>query len=310
MLNDPMFHKPAIDEWLPVVSVDDDGRFIRLDLESRLVAQRMQAGQFLQIAPHVRPAFQTGLCETGWHYPLLNRPFSIHRWLHHRTGISILLDRVGPGTKVIAAAKPGDRIRCIGPLGHGMEEVPAGKTRFIFVAGGIGVAPFDAFAELANRTGIVSSMAYGVGRIEDLTFRLGNRTRLADEMERFGCPTYLASMTGEVGFHGTVVDLIDHHHQCATGCFAQVSEPETVLLIGCGPWPMLKALAQWADARHLDCMVLLEEMMGCGFGVCRSCILPGWTSSDPVKRRPCNITTCRQGPLLDARRVDWDGSIA
>ena len=310
MLDDPLFAHPAKDAWYRVISVDDDGRYVRLDLDCPDVAERASPGQFVQIAPHVHAGNEADTFEVGWHIPLLNRPFSIHRFLPEKRGVSVLLDRVGPGTRAIASARPGDQIRCVGPLGTGMPEIPQGKTRLILVAGGIGVAPFDTFAELAGRSGIASTMAYGVGRLDDLTFRVGDGTRLTDEMERFGCPTYLASISGELGFHGNVVELLDTHLRTKECCFDHTADMESVLLIGCGPWPMLRALSVWAEKQRLDCMVLLEEVMGCGFGVCRSCVLPGWSSKDESDRVPCNITTCRHGPLVDARLIDWDGRIS
>ncbi len=311
MLNDPEVLQPAVDGWYPIVAVDDDGRFVRIDVECPEIGKCMVPGQFVQVMPWIPPHTETKCPTPGWHYPLLNRPFSIHRWLPGRSGISILLDRIGPGTYTIGSARPGDQLRLIGPLGQGMESSSLGKKHFVLVAGGIGVAPFDAFAELANHVGIRCTMAYGVGKMEDLVFRLGNRTRLADEMERFRCKTYLASISGESGHHGTVIDLLNNQYKLCHGCFERFDgdNHDDYLLIGCGPWAMLKALAKWAEAYKFDCTVLLEEMMGCGFGVCRSCVVPGWTTTDTKTREHCNITSCRHGAVIDAKRIDWDGSI-
>lgn len=310
MLDDPIFPQPAIDDWYRVTSVDDDDRFVRVDLECPEIARRIVPGQFVQVAPGTCGTAESHAAAAGWNVPLLNRPFSFHRWLPDRRGISILLDRVGPGTRAIAMVRPGEQLRFIGPLGHGMSEVPSNKKLFVYAAGGIGVAPFDAFAELASGTGIHSVMAYGVGCVPDLALRLGRHTRLADEMSRFGVPTYLASMSGEAGYHGTVVDLLREQFEGSEGCFARMTSREETLVIACGPSVMLKATARWAAECGLDCLVLMEEMMGCGYGVCRSCVVPGWTDANEAIRQPTNITTCRHGPLLDARLVDWDGSIS
>jgi dihydroorotate dehydrogenase electron transfer subunit len=53
--------------------------------------------------------------------------------------LSFLLEAVGPGTRALAAAEPGDRLHVFGPLGNGFRldvEKP------LLVGGGIGVAPF------------------------------------------------------------------------------------------------------------------------------------------------------------------------
>ena len=53
--------------------------------------------------------------------------------------LSFLLEAVGPGTRALAAAEPGDRLHVFGPLGNGFRldvEKP------LLLGGGIGVAPF------------------------------------------------------------------------------------------------------------------------------------------------------------------------
>ncbi|HSC92434.1 MAG TPA: hypothetical protein VLB86_12325 [Gaiellaceae bacterium] len=67
---------------------------------------------------------------------LLPRPFSL--CLAPAGELAFLVDAVGPGTRAIAAAAPGDELHVLGPLGHGFRlDVP----RPLLVAGGIGVAP-------------------------------------------------------------------------------------------------------------------------------------------------------------------------
>ena len=53
--------------------------------------------------------------------------------------LSFLLEAIGPGTRALAAAEPGDELHVFGPLGNGYRldvEKP------LLVGGGIGVAPF------------------------------------------------------------------------------------------------------------------------------------------------------------------------
>ena len=55
-----------------------------------------------------------------------------------------LLEAVGPGTRALAAAEPGDQLHVFGPLGNGYRldvEKP------LLVGGGIGVAPFPYLSE-------------------------------------------------------------------------------------------------------------------------------------------------------------------
>jgi dihydroorotate dehydrogenase electron transfer subunit len=58
--------------------------------------------------------------------------------------LGFLLEAVGPGTRALAAAEPGEEIHVFGPLGNGYRldvEHP------LLVGGGIGVAPFPYLSE-------------------------------------------------------------------------------------------------------------------------------------------------------------------
>ncbi len=67
-------------------------------------------------------------------------------------------------------------------------------------------------------------------------------------------------------------------------------------VISCGPSRMLRTLSR-AD-RPTPVYVSLESRMACGTGMCLGC---------PVKTRNGEIKfVCKDGPLFDAREVDWD----
>jgi NAD(P)H-flavin reductase len=58
--------------------------------------------------------------------------------------LAFLLEAVGPGTRALAAAEPGEEIHVFGPLGNGYRlEV----DKPLLVGGGIGVAPFPNLSE-------------------------------------------------------------------------------------------------------------------------------------------------------------------
>src|ERR1043166_4012699 len=51
--------------------------------------------------------------------PLLRRPFSVFEILRKDgsvAGLSVLNKRIGPSTRLLFDARPGDRVQCLGPL--------------------------------------------------------------------------------------------------------------------------------------------------------------------------------------------------
>ncbi len=73
---------------------------------------------------------------------LLPRPMSL--CLAPPSELAFLIDPIGPGTRALAAARPGDTIRVLGPLGNGFD---LDIERPLIVGGGIGIAPFPYLAE-------------------------------------------------------------------------------------------------------------------------------------------------------------------
>jgi dihydroorotate dehydrogenase electron transfer subunit len=74
-------------------------------------------------------------------------------------------------------------------------------------------------------------------------------------------------------------------------------EPQGTTLYACGPLPMLRAAAALAVERGWRCLVSVEEHMGCGYGVCRGCVVPAGGGG--------HLTACQDGPVLSAEAIDW-----
>ena len=72
---------------------------------------------------------------------LLPRPMSL--CLAPEGELGFLIDPIGPGTRALCAARPGDEIAVLGPLGNGFRRVESP----LLVGGGIGVAPFPYLSE-------------------------------------------------------------------------------------------------------------------------------------------------------------------
>jgi dihydroorotate dehydrogenase electron transfer subunit len=199
-------------------------------------------GQFVNIA-----------CGAGG--PLLRRPFSIYKAGGGR--LAVLFRVVGEGTRMLAAARPGDFLEVLGPLGNGF---PAIDGPVVLVGGGIGVPPI-AFLAQRLAPGQVAGVALG--------FRNSGEILIEEDFAKHTRQLVIATDDGSRGIHGTVLDAL----------VAAVPEPPYTLA-ACGPHGMLKALKEWAAVRRLRCLVSLEAMMGCGYGVCLGCAVPAATGPD------------------------------
>lgn len=214
----------------------------------------------------------------------LPRPFSLYE--RHPDGLdgSFLLKTVGPGTRALAAASPGDELWLTGPLGR---PFPLDETDPICVAGGIGLAPFWLLAQ----------RQVGLGRpLPRLVFGGRDAGALAG-IQDFAATARVHPCTddGSHGFHGLVTalmrDMLDRD---------LIRRGETVFC--CGPDKMMEAVGRLCEASGLRCFVSLETYMACGYGVCNGCSVAvqgprfqGWPYSK----------TCLQGPVYETTELTW-----
>ena len=210
----------------PITSAREVGRGMWvLSMHAPEVAAAARAGQFVNLG--LNPG------------PLLRRPFSVYRVTGDR--IEVILKAVGGGTAQLLAMEPGDRVSCLGPLGHGFE-LGAGPRSVVLVSGGLGVAPMPLAARDARALGMRVTWVHGA--------------RSSDELcsEWDGDEVVWATDDGSGGFAGTAV----------------AAAPDAELVLACGPNRMLAAVAKrWPEAR-----VAVETYMGCGTGVCLGCAVP------------------------------------
>ncbi|MFO0865290.1 MAG: hypothetical protein U0744_11690 [Gemmataceae bacterium] len=99
---------------------------------------------------------------------------------------------------------------------------------------------------------------------------------------------HLASNDGSIGHHGFITDLLDSH-------------PAPQHLFGCGPEPMLYALAKLAERKQIPCHVSLETPMACGVGICFSCVTRVKTDDGWDYKR-----VCVDGPVFESAKLCWD----
>jgi dihydroorotate dehydrogenase electron transfer subunit len=269
---------PFVQVTAPVVAhrrLARDTYLIRL--EAAELARRIRPGQFVMLRM------------SAGSDPLLGRPFALYdTYLDAHgepAGIDVVYLIVGNLTRRLAVLRPGDPLEVWGPLGNGFPD-PHGDDHVGLVAGGIGQTPF-----LAQIRGLLGTRGYGGRpprrRVRRVSLYYGVRTaELAagvDDFRAAGATVHLATDDGGLGFRGFVTELLDQHET-----------PQH--LFGCGPEPMLHALARLAQRRGTPCHLSLETPMACGVGICFSCVTRVRTAEGWDYRR-----VCVEGPVFDAR---------
>jgi len=244
--------------------------------------------QLTAVLPHlartVRPGeFAHLLCGTGV-VPLLRRPMSVARSDGERC--AFVFERVGEGTRRLAALRSGDPLVALGPLGAGFTLPSAGHV--VCVAGGLGCAPFPLTVRAA--------LAAGAERVTVLS----------------GAPTaarlYPAARYGDGDPRVTVLEATDDgtrgHHGLVTDLVAAAVGGDAGALLACGPNAMLAALADVVaglEAVPAIAEASLEAPMGCGVGTCLGCALPVRGGDGTAQWALC----CRLGPVMPLAAVDW-----
>ena len=159
--------------------------------------------------------------------------------------------------------------------GEGTKGFALKEEKAIIIGGGIGIPPM---LELAKQLNV------------EKTVVLGYRTStfLKDEFEAV-CDVKVATEDGSQGAKGTVIDAIEKYGV------------EGKVIYACGPMPMLKALAVYAEEHGMEAQISLEERMACGIGACLGCICK--TKEKDHHTNVNNTRICKDGPVFDAKEV-------
>ena len=268
-----------------------------------------QPGQFIMVKP------------SGSLDPFLPRAYSIlrvRRLLPSRrrksgNALEILYRVMGKGSTTLSRMKQGDRVDLLGPLGNGYQ-VPPDLTTALLVAGGIGVPPVVALAEMLARSqftlrgsqqGKTNRRSSDKGRRKVVAF-VGGKTSddilCLSDFRKSGAKVHVATEDGSVGHRGLVVDLLEAHLKTQTS-------RQGSIIYACGPHAMLHAVAEIAERFPVPCQVSLEADMACGFGACMGCVIPVKQSAvetwDTDGKRKAYKLCCKDGPAFDAREIAW-----
>ena len=246
------------------------------------MAQAIRPGQFLMIRL------------PGTSDPLLARPFALYDTVldtsKNPVAVDVVYLVVGKMTTHLSRLQAGDSVETWGPLGNGFPSLQ-GADHVGLVAGGIGQTPFLAYVrELLGRRGYGKRAAKKTASRVSIFYGVRSADLAAGvkDFESAGATVHLATDNGSLGFHGFVTQLLEKSER-----------PQH--LVGCGPEPMLHALADLAKRWNTPCHLSLETPMACGVGICFSCVTPVKTSDGWDYRR-----VCVDGPVFDAATLAWD----
>jgi dihydroorotate dehydrogenase electron transfer subunit len=248
----------------------------RIRLDSPELASAIFPGQFIMLRL------------PGMTDPLLGRPFALYDTVLDASGIATGIDIVylvvGKMTSLLASARAGQRLEAWGPLGNGFPSLEsAGHVGL--VAGGIGQTPFLAYArQLLGQRSYAGKPPRRVADRVSIYYGVRTADLLAgvEDFESTGASLHLATDDGSKGFRGFVTDLL-------------VEKGLAEHLIGCGPAPMLRSLAELARRTRTPCYLSLESPMACGIGICFSCVTRVRTGDEVDYRR-----ICVDGPVFDS----------
>ena len=226
---------------------------------------------------------------------ILRRPFSVYR-VHKQGGwastIEFVFDVRGPGTDYLSRLRAHASVDLLGPLGRGFA-LPRTRAHCLLVGGGIGAAPLFFLADELRNEGHRVDVVLGA--------RTAGLLLNAIEARRLASVCRVTTEDGSTGERGRVTDVLaETMERC-----------ETEVVYACGPHPMLAAVSRACMDAEVPVQVAVEELMGCGYGVCMTCVMP---LRRPPKRNEEDddavlyARTCTEGPVFNGAAVVWNGS--
>lgn len=248
--------------------------YYTLELEGPADWSAIRAGQFVMIATHpgAEPALE----------PYLRRAFSVHdvSRTDRSTRIELLAKIVGPGTRALAARRPGERLAVLGPLGRPFS-LPE-RDPVALVAGGVGSAPLFLLARELVARDATFDFFYGGRTSADLA--------RSDEFAALARPRgelVVTTEDGSRGRRGRITEPLDE----------RLAEGRYRAIYACGPTGLLTRLAELATQHGVPGEAALETAMGCGFGACLGCAVPLVSGRFGL--------CCKDGPVFAFDAVRW-----
>jgi dihydroorotate dehydrogenase electron transfer subunit len=261
---------------------------VRSDHRARhLRTERYAAGLFSAVfhapdlARDVRPGQFVMLEIPGRVRPYLRRAYSVADARPETGEVEFLVKTIGAGTGALEQLPDGSAAGLLGPLGNPFSIGDLlRRERVAVVAGGIGAAPFPLLYRELAKVNLAGDLFLGGRGERDLAFR-----RRFDGLVTGD--SFLATDDGSLGEKGFVTEVFG----------SRAREIRYARVFACGPMPMLRALARVVADLAVPAEFSTEAEMGCGFGACLGCVIPG-------VEKPF-IVSCTEGPILAPERIRW-----
>jgi dihydroorotate dehydrogenase electron transfer subunit len=235
----------------------------------------------------------------------MRRPISIMRTDTEQGWVDFLYKALGRGTTLLSQRKVGETLSILGPIGNPFRLDPV-YSRPLLIGGGVGMPPMIFIADWIHKYHkneyqpmviLGSEVPFPFTSSPSQIMIPGMPDGVIGSMpllEDWGIASRLCSLQGYAGAHeGYVTDLARHWLEALDN-----KQRKEVVIMSCGPHPMLEAVAKLAKEYDIPCQVSLEEFMACAVGGCAGCVVQVETENGPSMKR-----VCVDGPVFDARTV-------
>lgn len=239
------------------------------------IAEAAKPGQFVNLRPPTDRSY------------LLRRPFSIFR-VNRRGNVAatveVVFDIRGPGTAALAAMRRHEPIDIVGPIGRSFT-IPKTQHSCLLVGGGVGATPLFFLGEELQNAGKRVDVLWGAATASRLVAPI--------EAKRLGAVAAFTTDDGSDGHQGLITDVLGE----------MIQRCGTEVIYTCGPRQMMASVTKIALEFGIPAQVAMEELMGCGIGVCMTCVTPVWNRDGTGI---ANVRTCVDGPVFNGARIAWD----
>ena len=212
-------------------------------------------------------------------------PLTISDYDVEKGTIIIVFKAIGKSTRIMAEYNVGDKFAdVVGPLGKPSEFVhltdeERKSKRFVFVGGGVGIAPIYPQVKWLYEHGIKADVIVGA--------RTRNLLVYEKELEAIS-NLYVTTDDGSSPYKGLVTEMLQR-------LVDEGKQYDEVIAIG--PLIMMKFVSQLSTKLGIKCTVSLNSIMVDGTGMCGACRV---TVGGETK------FTCVDGPEFDGAQVDFE----